>query len=150
MQEFEWFRAYVEQILAEAWNQPKVTPDEDGDYPYRYGTAACYVRLTDGEPITVRVAASAAVNVRRTAKLLAELNEFNARARFVSSYWVGGCVVAEMALQAEGVNTETLTIACAEVGQAAHDVGPLLAAMFDGRTPFAASDCSDEAHHDER
>ena len=150
MQEFQWFRAYVEKILEEAWNQPRVTPDEDGDYPYRYGTAACYVRLVDGEPMTVCVTASAATNILRSAKLLAELNEFNMRARLVTSYWVDGCVVIDLGLQAEAVNAQTLTLACAEVGQVAHDVGPLLAAMFDGRTPYPASDCADEIHRDER
>ena len=55
VQELQWFRSYVEQILEEAWEQPRVVTDGDGDYLYRFGTAACFVRIEPGPPIGVRV-----------------------------------------------------------------------------------------------
>lgn len=149
MQELEWFRAYVERILEDAWNQPRVLADEDGDYPFRYGTAACYVRVEPGPPMTVRVFAQAVMDVRRSAKLLTELNDFNASARSLTAYWDHGRVIIDEALLASATNAETLTRACADAGQAAHDMGSLLAAMYDGRTPFRAADCVDERHRED-
>jgi hypothetical protein len=86
------------------------------------------------------VVAQAVTNVKKSAKLLGELNDFNGHARTVTAYFDAGCVVVDAAVDAEGANAETLTRACAEVGQAAHDMGTLLAALFDGRTPFLAED----------
>ena len=135
-----WFRSYVEQILEEAWEQCRVAADDDGDYPYRVGTAACFVRVDQGPPLHVRVWGYAATDVRRTAKLLIELNDFNAAARSVRAYWANGAVIVEDAVLAGGVNAETLTRVCREVGRAADDIGALAAAMFDGQTPFPAGD----------
>ena len=140
MHQLEWFRAYVEKILEGVWDQRPLLADDDGDYPFRYGTAACFVRIEAGPPLGVRIVAQAVTHVKRSAKLLAELNDFNGHARSVTAYWDSGCVIVDMALDAEGANSDTLTRACAEVGQAAHDMGTLLAAMFDGRTPFAVPD----------
>lgn len=149
MQELDWFRAYVERILEDVWNQPRLVPDDDGAYPFRYGTAACYVRIEPGPPMTVRVFAQAVTGVRKSAKLLAELNDFNASARSLTGYWDNGRVIVDEALLASATNAESLTRACADAGQAAHDMGTLLAAMFDGRTPFRHEDCVEEHRRDE-
>lgn len=146
MHELRWFRAFVERLLEDAWEQDRVTADPDGDYAFRYGAAACYVRIEAGPPMTVRVLAQAVMGVKRSAKLLAELNDFNAGARSVTAYWANGCVVVDDALAATSVTPGTLTQLCADVGQAAHDVGPLLAALFDGRTPFPAVAHADGDH----
>ena len=138
MQQLEWFRAYVEKILETVWDQRPLARDDDDDYPFRYGTAACFVRIEPGPPLTVRVVAQAVRDVKRSARLLEELNDFNSSARSVMAYWESGCVLVETAIDAEGVNTDTLTRACAETGQGAHDIGTLIAAMYDGTTPFPA------------
>lgn len=137
MHEIDWFRAYVEQTLAEGWEQCRVVPDDDGDYRYRHGTASCYVRVEAGPPMMVRIVAVAAVGVKRTAKLLIEVNELNAHARSVTSYWCADAVFVDRSIDANAVSTETLLRACAEVGRAADDVGTLVAAFFGGQTPFA-------------
>ena len=139
-----WFRAYVEQLLAQTWEQCSVTTDDDGDYPYRFGTAACFVRVEEGPPLGVRVVALAAKDVRRTAKLLTELNELNAHARTVSTYWFAGAVYVDKAIDAGGVTADTLGQACVDVGAAADSVGTLLAGMFDGQTPYVASTADED------
>ena len=149
MQQLDWFRAYVEKILMEVWSQPALVADDDGDYPFRYGTAACYVRVEPGPPMSVRVFAQAAMDVRRSAKLLTELNDFNASARSLTAYWDHGRVIIDEALLAEGTNAATLTRACADAGQAAHDMGTLVAAMFDGRTPYQHTDCAAEQRRED-
>ena len=136
MQEIDWFRAYVEQTLAAGWEQCRVESDGDGDYPFRYGTAACYVRVEAGPPMAVRVLATAAMGVRKSAKLLTELNELNAAARSVTTYWHCDAVHVEKSIDATGVHAETLLRACGEVGKAADDIGALVAAVFDGQVPF--------------
>lgn len=139
MEVLNWFRAHVEQILGVAWEVCRVEPDGDGDYPFRHGTAAGFVRIEAGPPLGVRVAAQAATDVRRTAKLLTELNELNAHARSVSTYWFDGAVYVDRWIEAAGVTADTLPAVCAEVGTAADGIGALVAAMFDGRTPLAPS-----------
>jgi hypothetical protein len=136
VQEIAWFRSFVEQILEEAWNQPRVVADKDGDYLFRFGTAACFVRVEPGPPMAIRVVARAAEGIRRSAKLLTELNDLNATARSVSTYWFANAVYVDRAVDAGGVNEETLLQACTEVGQAADNIGPLIAGLFDGTTPF--------------
>lgn len=132
----EWFRAYVERLLAEAWDMERLTPDQDGDYPFRFGTAVCFVRIEQGPPLAIRVVAQAASGVRRSAKLLTELNELNASARSVSTYWFEGAVYVDRAVDAAGVNADTLLGACTEVGRAADNIGALIAGVYDGHTPF--------------
>ena len=144
MPEIQWFRAYVEQILAAGWDQCRVEADQDGDYVFRFGTAACLVRIEKGPPLGVRVIATAATGVRRTAKLLTELNELNAAARAVSTFWHCGSVYVDRAIDAPGVNAQTLMATCSEVGTAADMIGALIAGVFDGATPFAAVGADDE------
>lgn len=132
----EWLRAYVEKCLREQWGIDKVLQDDDGDFCYRCGTAACYVRVEGGPAPLVRVFAHAVVDVKRSARLLVELNEVNERSRTAHAYWAGGAVIVEQALHPNGVEPEALGQACAAVGRVADDLGTLAAAAFDGRTPF--------------
>lgn len=138
MHEIEWFRSHVEKLLRDGWEQCQIEVDEDGDFPFRFGTAACFVRVVAGPPLAVRVVATAATGVRRSAKLLTELNELNAHARSVTTYWCSGAVLVEKTLDATAVNDDTLLRACGEVGAAADSVGTLIAGVFDGATPFGA------------
>ena len=115
----------MERCLQDGWKVPGVVQDGDGDYPFRFGTAACYVSITVGEvPTFARVWAMAAVKVKKSAKLLAELNEINARTLTARIYWANGSVVVE---------------------QMADNYGGLIAAGFAGHTPFDAVDELDEA-----
>jgi hypothetical protein len=93
MSELVWFRSYVEHLLREMWEQPELVVDADGDYPSRYGSSAVWVRIEDGFPMAVRIFAHAALGVKKTARLLTELNEITANTRFGSVHWSGGVVV---------------------------------------------------------
>ncbi|MBA2532416.1 MAG: YbjN domain-containing protein [Nocardioidaceae bacterium] len=133
----EWFRAYVEKLLRGGLiDEPK--QDSDGDYLYRWGTAACWVRLSEQPFWRVDVFAHAVLGVKPTARLLREINETNARLVSGRIYTAGGVVVVEQSVLADGLTADTLAQACVAVGSAANDLGPLLAVMFDGQTPFPA------------
>ena len=146
MNETDWFRSHVERCLQDGWEVPGVVQDGDGDYPFRFGTAACYVSITVGEvPTFARVWAMAVVGVKKSAKLLAELNDINARSLTARIYWANGSVVVEQMLIAEAVSVGSLDQACQAVGSMADNYGVLLAAGFAGHTPFDAVDELDEA-----
>ena len=137
MLQIEWFGAYVEKLLREA-GHADIEPDGDGDYPFRWGTAACWIRVC-GEPhLRVQVFGHAAGGVKASARLLREINEANARSVSARVYVLGDTVMVEQSVPADGLTAFTLQQACIAVGVVADDLGVLLAAMFDGHTPFPA------------
>jgi hypothetical protein len=144
MNEITWLRSHVERCLEDHWGDFPLTVDNDGDYPFRSGTAHCYASIVNGDPHFIRVWAFVARVPRRTLKLLSELNEINARAMTVRVYWNGDSVIAEQTIHAGGLNKETLGQACDAVGAAADAIGVLLVAMFGGETPYPALDTEDQ------
>lgn len=140
MNQTTWIRSHVERCLQDIWDLPRVEPDADGDYPFRWGTAACFVRVEDDDPVLVRVWAYAVVGARPTAKLLQELNDVNRRSRTAHAYFGDGFVVVEQALHAAGVDRDTLSQACLAAGTVADDIGAMIAAVHGGTTPFPAGD----------
>ncbi|HEY8302139.1 MAG TPA: hypothetical protein VIG48_09580 [Jatrophihabitans sp.] len=138
MSEMVWVRSHVERLLQDEWSVCRVEADRDGDYPFRNGTAACWVRLIDaGEPL-VRVFAHAACGVRRSVKLLTELNDIQNRALTTSVMLTDGCVVIAQTVSAYELSCVVLGQAMAAVGGLADEVGVLLAGMFGGSTPLPA------------
>ena len=72
-------RSHVERCLQDIWDVPDLVIDDDGDYPYRRGTAMCWVSPFDGPVPGVRVFAHAAYGLKPSAKLLREVNDLNVR-----------------------------------------------------------------------
>jgi hypothetical protein len=136
MTEMLWIRSHIERLLQDEWDVCRVEPDADGDYPFRYGTAGCWVRLLDSDPSMIRVAAHAVVGVRRTAKLLTELNDIQRRALSSAVLWSHDGVVVSQTLSPIGLTAPVLAQAMAAVGGLADEIGVLLASMFGGETPF--------------
>jgi Putative bacterial sensory transduction regulator len=144
MNEIAWLRSHVERCLEDHWGVYPLVMDDDGDYPFRCGTARCYVSIVCGDPDLIRVWAFAARVPKRSLKVLVELNELNARARSLNVFWAGGSVIVEQTIHADGLTEETLGYACRTVGGASDDIGMLLAAMFGGETPYPAMDTEDQ------
>jgi hypothetical protein len=146
MDNLSMLRSHVERCLQDIWDVCRVAKDPDGDYPFRHGTASCFVRLEDGDPQLVRVFALAAVGVKRSAKLLAELNDINARCRTASVSWHQGAVMVEQPLHIAAVRRTTLRQACEAVGSVANDIGVMIAAVYGAETPFTPeAACSEDA-----
>ncbi|MDQ3627752.1 MAG: YbjN domain-containing protein [Actinomycetota bacterium] len=133
--EITWLRAYVEKLLRESFLEG-VEADGDGDYPFRWGTAACWVRVDDRPFARVEVFAHVVHGVRPSARLLREVNDANRRVVGGRVYEWDGMVVAAQSIHAHGLQADTLAQACVGVGTVADDLGALLAAMFDGQTPY--------------
>ena len=138
MSELMWIRSHVEVLLQREWDVCRVVTDDDGDYPFRRGTAAAYVSVVDADVPMVRVFAHAAFGLRPTLKVLRELGEIQHRALSARVELRRDVVVVSQTISPYGLTQPVLAQALDEVATVADDIGPLLAVMFDGRTPFPA------------
>ena len=141
--ETQWLHAYVEKCLRASNDDAPVCVDGDGDFFYRWGTAACWVRV-ECDPRMVKIFAHAATHVKRSAKLLAELNELNLRARTAKVFWADGLLIVTQSILAEGLTPSALEQARTCVASVAEDIGTLAAALFDGCTPFPVDGTAEE------
>jgi hypothetical protein len=149
MSEQQWVRSHVERLLQDEWDVCRASPDADGDYPFRFGTAACWVTFTE-DPVMVRVFAHAAEGVRSSYKLLRELNEMQARTLTASLIHDGSVVIVSQTISPVGLTRPVLAQAMQSVGGVADDIGLLLALMFDATTPYPIASDSDSDHIDEQ
>lgn len=131
-------RSHVERCLQDLWGTEEVQPDADGDYRYGVGSAACYIGLDAHEPVIVKAVAIAAVGVKKSTALLAELNEVNSRTRMAHVYWNAGTVIVEQTLMVETLDRPSLAHAGLGVATIANDLGPMIASVFGGATPLTS------------
>ena len=130
-------RAYVESLLERLIGAKQVSPDDDGDYPVRYGNALYYVRLVGDVDPVVQVFSVAVSGVEPTPDLLEELNSINSSIRFARIFWVREQVLIESEMVGEGVEPADFDNACRAVATITDHYGPLLAERFGGKTAFA-------------
>ena len=129
-------RSHVERCLQDIWDTRELITDIDDDYPFRYGTAACWVSLLDGPNSGVRVFAHAAHGLKTSAKLLREVNELNVQSRWARLALHEGTVRVSVELHWSAVDRLALEHSLRAVGQVSDDVGALLATVYGGSTPF--------------
>ncbi len=140
MTELLWIRSHVEVLLARHWDLCRVVPDADGDYVFRQGSALCWVSVLDTDAPMVRVTAHAAYGLRPTSKVLRELNDIQNRSLSAAIRLTKDVVVVTQTLSPIALSEPVLAQALSSVADVAADVGPLLAAMFDGATPLPVPD----------
>lgn len=138
----EIIRPYVEQQLSEWLHVDDVRQDTNGRYPVRIGTSGFFVELlepkaTGAGATLVRVWSPAVVGVRKSAKLLSALNQFNLDSVGVRSFFINGQVIFATEAVAESLDPGEFTFACETVSQAAEHFAPELADRFGGSTMFA-------------
>jgi hypothetical protein len=138
MSELMWVRSHVERLLQDEWDACRVEPDSDGDYPFRKGTAAGWVAVLNSDPPMVRVFAHAAHGIRPSAQLFREINDINNRTLSAQVIWLksGGVVLVSQTVSAVDLTLPVLAQAVDAVGVVANDIGPLMAGMFGGVTPY--------------
>lgn len=137
MTEMMWIKSHVELLLQREFDTCRVEVDADGDFPFRSGTAACWVSVLGEQPM-VHVFAHAVCGLSSSAKLLRELNEIQNRALSARVALSDDCVLVSQAISPIGLTQPVLAQAIRAVCGVAEDIGTLLAAMFDGSTPFPA------------
>ncbi len=135
--EAQWIHSHVELLLQSQWDVCRVLADADGDFPFRHGTAACWVTVVPaGRLPMVRVYAHAAYDLKPSMKLFTELNDIQRRCLSTAICLDGGVVEVSQTLNPIGLTGAVLGQALDAVATIADDIGNLLAAMFNGRTPY--------------
>lgn len=132
-------RAYVEKLLEEGFGE-EVPAESDGTYPVP-GDGLVVVDVDGGGGFAPRVAVRGLVadGVKRSARLLAALNELNAELTYGRVWWHEGQVVAEVGIVAEGVDHDHLRNAIGVVAWLTASLGPDLARRFGGQPSTATS-----------
>lgn len=128
-------RSHVKELVREAFELDRVLVDDDGDLPFRCGTARYYVSVVrDGR--LVRVWSPAVMGIRVAKPVLREMDATNAGLLFTrvcsrgDGVWVEGC------LPVETLRAPELLALCHEVGATADRLGALLAAVHGGHVAF--------------
>lgn len=103
----------------------------------RCGTAVVYLRLVDSEPPVVRAFSPLLRHVDRSADLLGELNDLNAKVNFLRLFWRDGTVYAASEVLASTLTAAELTNICDTVAEAADYYDVRLHARFGGEITFA-------------
>jgi hypothetical protein len=142
--EIIWIRSHVERLLQDERGTTELCIDCDGDYPFRMGTAACWVTVLETSPVMVRVFAVAATGLKPTLKLLRELNDIEGRALSASVRLEGDSVIVRQTISPIGLTRPVLAQAMQSVGGVADDIGLFLASMFGGATPYAPAEPQSE------
>lgn len=141
-------RAHVERVLQDAWDVKDLKTEPDGDYPFEWGSAACWVRVRpplDQEDLpSVEAFALAGQGLKRSAKLLTEINDLNGSARWVKIALERDRVYVSRLLHMAGADRDALLSACTAVGTVAAQIGPVLTVVHGGVTPHPADAPSDQ------
>ena len=143
MARLDRIRPYLEKLLKEGFDLPELTPDPDGDYPFRFHSAGYYVRLINEASPTVQVFSVVLREVKRSAKLFNAVNDINGQIAFARVYVVDHQVVVATELVAETLDAEELGNACNIVGRIADKVGSELHAEFGGHILFEGEEDED-------
>jgi len=132
----EMLRSHVERALLAIWEQTDLVADDDGDFPFRSKTAACWVRVVGGEQPAVRVFAQAALDVPSTKKVFEEISELNSRSRWAKISWCHGVVVVDVSIHWLSVDRDAIERAIESVMVVSDDIGSMIATVYGGETPF--------------
>ncbi|MCU1693244.1 MAG: hypothetical protein JWM64_2335 [Frankiales bacterium] len=128
-------RSHVKELARQAFELDEVVVDDDGDLPFRCGTARYYASVVRGGRV-LRVWTRAVGGLRITKPVLREMDAANAELLFSRVYsrhdaaWVEGC------LPLEPLGPGELATLCHEVGTTADRLGTLLAAVHGGHVTF--------------
>lgn len=112
-------------------------PDDDGDYGVVHDGMLCWVRILGHTDPLVRAWAPAVYDVKRSAKLLAELNDINAGLRLLRCFWSHGTVIVAGEMVLESVEEGDLGGLVMHVATTARHTGELIAAVFGGEVAEA-------------
>lgn len=143
--EFEWFRAYVGQCLAEQFDGSVPPIDDDDDWVIGWDSSVIYVSAHEGSPWCADAWAIAVRGLRPRVAVLREINDLNLRMPTAKAALSGGALMIRQRVLADGLNAETINQAVMSVGIAAEHVGVMMASMFDGYDPFAVEVSSEDA-----
>lgn len=121
--------------------------DGDGDYPLEVDGVRCWAKALQPDedgPVLVRVWSRAAVGVKRSLKVLAELNDANTGWTQVRCVWEGDTVFVAGEIELESVEPGELGRLSMSVAAKAQHLGELITAVHGGTPAFAAANSTDQ------
>lgn len=128
-------REHVEQVLSQLAGSP-VAENADGNYPFRVGSAQCFVSLVDDEPPLVSVFGGLLSGVTITDELCAAVNDINASIKFGRVFAVRDRVVVATELPAADVDRSEIEHLVGAIGRVADEYDTDLQARFGGTLSF--------------
>lgn len=128
--------SHVQRMLREGMELDTVVQDNDGDYPFRAGTAMYYVSVGNHGHM-VKVWSHAVYGLKRSKAVLREVNSTNERLTHGRAYLQAGHLVVEALVPVQFLTPAYLAAVCEEVGRTADRVGQLLATVHNGTLCFA-------------
>jgi hypothetical protein len=138
----DWFRAFVERCLEQAWGLPELVQDGDGDFPFGDGSTRAYVTLEAAPGLGVCVWSYAAHRVKGSLSVLREVNDLNMGSQLCKVRWHDGFICVELRLPADQVSAESLGRACGQVTGCTSEIGELFAVVHGGESALAESQAS--------
>jgi hypothetical protein len=135
--EADWFRAFVELALQQAWGLPQVVRDADGDYAFGEDEAMAWVSVESAAGLGVCVWSYAAQRVKGSLGVLREVNELNMGSRLCKVTWSAGLIRVELRLPADQVSAASLARACEHVEGVTSDIGQMFAVVHGGENALA-------------
>jgi hypothetical protein len=138
----DWFTAFVEQSLQQAWGLPELVQDGDGDFPFGDGSTTAYVTVEPAPGLGVCVWSYAAHRVKGSLSVLREVNDLNMGSHLCKVMWRDGFIRVERRLPADQVSVESLGRACGHVKGCTSDIGDLFAVVHGGESALAESQAS--------
>ena len=128
-------RARLEGLLSEL-SDVDIQRTPEGDYPFRWGSASCFVTLVDDDPALVSVFGGMLSGVPRTDKLCSALNDINAEIKFGRVFWVRDRVVVATEMVADDLDGSELENAVTAIGRVADAYDTDLQSRFGGQLSF--------------
>ncbi len=128
-------RAYVKELVREAFQLDEVVVDPDGDLPFPCRTAMFYASVVDGGRL-LRVWSRAVSGMTINKAMLREINSANVDLMYARVWTDGWCVIVEGCLPVETLRVQDVGVLCTEVGTTADQLGSLLAAVHGGHAVF--------------
>ena len=126
---FDEFRAHVEQLLCEAFGLDHLEVDEDGDWPFVKDGRSVFAQVVAEPDLHVHVFSRIATGV--SVDVLPEINELNSTmtwAKLVRTE--DGAVFAAQRIHCSGVSAEVLALTISAIYSYSKDCGELLQTVY--------------------
>lgn len=135
-------RSHVKECLREAFELETVHADDDGDFPFPFGTAVFFVSVRqDGQQ--VKVWSPAVTGLKPTAAVLREVNEVNTHLEQGRAYLKHGQLMIEGVLAVDSLTPDLIRELAVVIGSTADSVGQMVSAVHGGEVmlPEGEQDC---------
>lgn len=131
---------FVEAYLSAFTGKNDLKRDDDGDIPFRAGSATFYVRVFDEENPKVRVFAPMMWDVEESDELFRAVNDLNNIAKHARVMWTGGQIIAITDIPGPFLTLDYLQYVCNDIAALADTFDEKLEERLGGTSETAETD----------